>query len=368
VSVVSNRARVRWAIVAAGTALLCALPAVVSALPVPPSALTAGQLRTRIMTSGHVSYQGYVDSEVDLDLPSLPDLGNVVALLDGSTDQYAWYSSPGQWRTDVLTTAAEDDTYQTSQGTYLWDYSRDLLTQVVGNQPVRLPEAADLLPPALARRLLSFAGPADRLSRLPSQRVAGFDAAGLRIVPGESATTMSAVDIWADPVSGLPVEVEVFGRGSAAPVLVTRFLELSLRKPSLADLGPDPSPGVGLSVTALPDAAGVLNGFGPPLPARLGGVSRVANPGGLADVAAYGTGLARFAVLPLPTRIGTEALDAASSVGPVIALNGGTAVLVQTPLLTVLIIGSSTGQVFLLTGAVTASLLERAAAELMDSR
>lgn len=366
-SVVSNRTRVRWALVAAGTALLCALPAVVSALPVAPSTLSAAQLRARILASARVSYQGYTASDVNLDLPSLPDLGNVVSILDGSTNQYAWYRSPGQWRADVLTTAGEDDTYQTSQGTYIWDYSGNLMTQVVGNQPVRLPRAADLLPPDLARRLLGFAGAADHMSRLPSQRVAGVDAAGLRIVPGGSATTIGAINMWADPVTGLAVEVEIFGRGAVAPALVTRFLDLTLSKPSLADITPNPGPGVGYSVTGLPNASGVVNAFGPPLPGRLGGDSRVANPGGLADVAAYGSGLARFAVLPLPHRIGTEALNAASSAGAVTQLNGGTAVVVETPLLTVLLIGRPGETVFLLTGAVTPSVLERAGADLMSS-
>jgi hypothetical protein len=355
----------RWAVVAAGTALLCALPALVAAWPVPSSALSAAQLRTRMIASGRVPYQGYAESNVDLDLPNLPDLGNVVSLLDGATDQYAWYRGPDQWRADVLTTGGENDIYQTAQGTYLWSYSRNLLTQVVGSQPVRLPQASDLLPPALAVRLLGYAGHADRMSRLPSQRVAGVDAAGLQIVPSGSATTISAVDLWADPRTGLPVQVEVFGRGFAAPVLVTRFLSLSLTAPPVATVSPDPAPGVGLSQTQLPDASGVLNGYGPPLPGSLGGAARVANPSGLTDLAAYGSGLARFAVLPLPYRIGQEALTAAGSVGATIRLGSGTAVLVQTPLVTMLLAGPPGGPVFLLTGAVTASLLERAGLELM---
>jgi hypothetical protein len=366
--VVSRLALRRWALVAAGTALLCALPALVAAWPVPASALSAAQLRTRMMASGHVSYQGYAESVVNLDLPSLPDLGNVISLLDGTTDQYAWYRSPGEWRADQLTAAGENDIYQTARGTYLWDYGGNLLTRVVGNQPVRLPRAADLLPPALARRLLAFAGRADRMSRLPSQRVAGIAAAGVRIVPSGSSTTIAAVDIWADPTTGLPVQVEVFSRGSTAPALVTRFLDLRQTMPSLADVEPDPAAGVNLSRTALPDAAGVLNGYGPPLPAKLGGVARVASPAGLPDVAAYGSGLARFAVLPLPYRTGREALTAAALVGATIRLAGGTAVLVQTPLLTVLLAPARYGgPVYLLTGAVTASLLEGAGAELMDS-
>lgn len=362
---VGRRSLRRWAIVAAGTALLCALPALVAAWPVPASAVTAAQLRARIISSADVSYQGYAESNVDLNLPNLPNLSGVIALLDGSTDQYVWYRSPQQWRADVVTTAGEDDTYQTSAGTYQWDYSGNVLTQVVGSQPVRLPRAADLLPPSLGVRLLRLAGRADRFTRLPSQRVAGVDAAGLRIVPTEAGTTITAVDIWADPATGLPVQVELFAVGSHAPVLTTRFLDVSLTRPPLTVLTPHPGPGVDKSVASLPDATGILNGYGPELPAELGRIRAAASPPGLPDVAVYGAGFARFAVVPLPVHAGTAVIDAASSVGASIPMRGGTAVLVRTPLLTVVLARLPYGPVYLLTGAVTSAVLERACANLL---
>ena len=61
---------------ACGVGLLCGLPAIVGAWPVPNSTLSAAALRARIMASADVPYQGYVESSVDLDLPSLPDLGD----------------------------------------------------------------------------------------------------------------------------------------------------------------------------------------------------------------------------------------------------------------------------------------------------
>lgn len=353
---------------AAGVAILCALPAVVGALPVRIPALPATQLRSRIAASNDVPYQGDAESYVNLDLPNLPNLSNVVALLDGTTSQYVWYRSPGQWRADELTTAGEDDTYQTADGTYLWDYARNQLTKVVGSQPVRLPRAADLLPPQLGLRLLGFASRATRFSRLPAQRVAGVDAAGLRLVPADAGSTISAVEIWADPKSGLPVAVEVFVRGEPAPVLVSRFLSLSLKKPAQATLRPQPGPGVDFATTALPDAAGVLNGFGPALPGNLGWIHRVANPTGLSDVAAYGSGFSRFAVVPLPSRAGAAVLSAASAAGVTIAIAQGTAVVVQTPLITMLLVRSPGGPVYLLAGAVTVSRLEYAAANLVESQ
>jgi len=304
---------------------------------------------------------------VNLDLPNLPNLTNVVRLLDGTTDQYVWYRSPRQWRADELTTAGEDDIYQTSRGTYLWDYARNELTKVIGNQPVRLPRAADLLPPPLAVRLLSFASRAARFSTLPAQRVAGVDAAGLRLVPADPASTISAVQIWADTSSGLPVKVEVFARGAAAPVLVSRFLDVSLTKPGGPALTPRPGPGIDRATTALPDAAGVLNSYGPPLPDVLGWIRRVANPTGLTDVAAYGRGFSRFAIVPLPHRTGAAVFSAASSAGVTITVANSTAVVIETPLITMLLVRSPAGPVYLLTGAVTARRLEYAAASLLGA-
>ena len=369
-SVVRRQAQRRWLVVACGVALLCGLPAIVAAWPVPDSALSAAALRARIQASADVPYQGYVESSVDLDLPSLPDLGDVSSLLDGITDQYAWYRSPGQWRADVITGTGEDDTYQTSQGTFQWDYAANLLTQIIGAQPVRLPRAADLLPPALALRLLSFASSGTRISRLPSQRVAGVDAAGLRLLPDDPDSTIGAVDIWADPASGLPVEVDVITHGGTKPILVARFLDLNESRPPLADVTPNPAPGVGTTVTALPDVSGIVDRFGPPLPLEVAGMSRVPAPSGLADVAAYGAGFSRFAVLPLPNRVGQSALNAADSAGAGgVSLSGGTGALIATPLLTVLLAQSQFGgPVYLLTGAVTPALLVRAGSDLLNDQ
>lgn len=330
--------------------------------------MSSGTLRARILASGAVAYSGYAESSVSFNLPSLPDLSDLTTLLDGITDQYTWYLSANQWRSDVITTSGEDDTYQTSQGTYQWDYSRNLMVQVLGAQPFRLPRASDLLPPSLARRLLGYASSADHISRLPSRRMAGVDAAGLRLVPAGGATTVGAIEIWANPTTGLPIEVTVTGRGATQPILVTRFLELNQSPPSSSTLTPNPGPGVGFTTTELPDVSRFLNGFGPSLPSTLAGQSRIANPGGLADVAAYGTGFARFAVITLPHSTGDHLVDSSDSVGAgEVSLPGHpfTAV-ITTPLVnTVVAQPLDHGPVYMFTGTVQTSVLINAARALL---
>ena len=63
----------RWAVVAAGVALLCGLPVIASALPVSVPRLTASQLRARILASADESYAGYAESNATFGLP--PGLG-----------------------------------------------------------------------------------------------------------------------------------------------------------------------------------------------------------------------------------------------------------------------------------------------------
>jgi hypothetical protein len=362
VSVVSRQAWLRWATVACGTAALCALPVVVGALPVPQSPISAGALRARILASGHVSYQGYAESTVSLGLPALPGLSGVSMLLDGTTDQYAWYRSPAHWRSEVSTPAGEDDTYQAGPVTYLWNYGSNLLTQIEGSQPARLPRAADLLPPALGHRLLVLAGGSGRTSRLPSRRIAGVDTAGLRVRTADPRTTVAAVDIWADPATGLPAAVQVFARGSARPVITSSFLELSESRPAPSVVNPDPAPGVDVATAELPDVSRILDGIGPPLPGRLGGFARTQIRGGPASIAAYGTGFSRFAVIPLPGSAGAEAQSTALAAGAAQTRFGdGTAVAIRTPLITVVLATSRFGgPVFLLAGPVTPAVLLRA--------
>src|SRR5205823_3186404 len=153
-------------------------------------------------------------------------LSDVAALLSGTTQIRTWYASPDRNRVDVITSAGgERDVYQTPTGEFTWDYGTNLLTEVIGAEPVRLPRAGDLVPPELARRVLALA-PTDPVTALPPRRVAGIDAPGLRLRPTDPTTTVGQVDLWADPASGLPVQVEITPRGVGAPVLTSRFVDL----------------------------------------------------------------------------------------------------------------------------------------------
>jgi hypothetical protein len=193
------------------------------------------------------------------------------------------------------------------------------------------------------------------------------------VAPASRATTIGAIDIWADPRTGLPVEVQITGRGAAQPVLTTTFLQLAERTPPLSVVTLRPAPGVTLTTARLPNVDAVLNGDGDgdgdhtPFPARLGGNTLVPVPGGPTGVAVYGSGFARFVLLPLPRTVGGTALNSAIGAGAdLLTVSGQTGALIRTPLVNVLMVKPSFRRAtFLFAGAVTPAVLKNAAASLV---
>lgn len=368
-STVVRRDRLRrWSLVTGVAAVLVVVPTVVEALPVHVSPIEPARLAEKILRSAERPYHGYAESSGRLGVPELPNLTQVSSLLTGTTRIRSWYDSPTRWRFDVLSPLGnERDTYGTPLGDAIWDYGANLLTQVVGEQPVRLPRAGDVLPPDLARRVLGAAA-GDPLSPLPARREAGVSAAGLRVRPADPDTSIGQVDIWADPDSGLPVRVEVTARGANQPVLVSRFVELAQERPADSVLTPTKPPDGGFTVTSQPDIERALGATAPVrFPDRLAGRSLVTSElAGLPGVGQYGTGLSSFVVLALPGRLAGSATDAARKAGASeLELPGGTGILLSVSPVSV-VIGRSTvaRRSYLLAGLVVPSVLSRAAAEL----
>jgi hypothetical protein len=359
-SVVGRVRRRRFALLGLAVAALVALPPLAGALPAAKVTVGAERLRGLILASAAQPYQGYAESSAVLGLPDLPNLRRVSSLLNGTTQVRSWYDSPGRWRFDVLDAGNERGTYATPGGEYVWDYGNNQLTLVLGGQGVRLPRAGDLLPPDLARRLL--AAGSDPVGALPSRRVAGISAAGLRLRPADPDTTIDHADIWAEPGSGLPVLVEVTARGAAHPAVASRFLELRLTRPPAAVLEPGRAPGSGFTVARVPDLADAFDQV-PLLPRLAGRPLRGASLAGVAGVATYGGGLSSFAVVRLPRGVGRPAADAAGRAGgAVIQVPGGSATVLRIPPLSLVIARWPDARVsYLLAGMVDADVLAKAA-------
>ncbi len=359
----------RWGVVGVVIAALCATPSVVAALPVHAAAVAPAALRARILAAAEHPYQGYVESDGGLDLPELPQLGAVSDLLSGSTMIRTWYSDPDLWRTDVVTATGEQDVYNTDIGTMTWNFETGQITQVLGDPKVRLPRADDLVPPQLAQRLLHTSAAGDALAPLPARDVAGISAAGLELRPASADTTIARVDIWADPATGVPLEVVVYAKGAKSPEITTRFLDVQLTKPADATVNFTPADNIPIATAKASDINSLLDSRARfPLPSSLDGLKAApALEGYGASVGGYGVGFDTFAVLYLGDQVGDSAFAAAKSAGAVpVSFGDGSGELIRTPLLSVLLVRSDQFErTFLLVGFASADQLTKAGGELL---
>jgi len=342
-------------------------------LPEPaPAALAVDPVELRRRIGAQVTaYVGYAESTARLGLPEIPQLASVVMLLAGTTRIRAHVAGPDRWRVDELLVGGERDTYRLGGTEYLWDFVANQATRVTGVAAFRLPRAGDLLPPELARRLLALA-PDDPVTALPARRVAGRDAAGLRLTPSDQRTTVGRVDVWADPGSALPLRVEVAPRAGAT-VLTTEFLELDERAPDPGVLRPPAPAGANRVTTRAVDLSGALRVLNPPPPPdALAGRARVDLSGGpdaqLPGVGVYGSGLAAFALVPCGRDIADQAVANAAAVGgTAVQVPSGTAAVVGTTLLSVGVrTRGRTGA--LLVGAVPADVVRQALIDIPTRR
>jgi hypothetical protein len=371
-TVVHAQARRRWLVVGAVAFALVTLPGAVAALPVRAPALDLDTLVARIRASAGQPFEGYALATGSAGLPALPQLTDVADLLDGDTRMRVWYATTDRWRVDVLGTGTERGTYQQPGRQIVWDYGRSQLTELSGEPPVRLPQGPDLVPPALARRLLA-ATAGDPRTPLPAKRIAGIAAAGVRFTPASPHTTVGRLDVWADPATGLPLEVDVTGKGATEPLLTTRFLDLSQRAPDPGVLTPPPvRAGIGYTVTDAQDVVealrgGLTGGRIRPLPDTLAGQPRTNSTlPNLTGVATYGTGLAQFIVVIVPRGVGYDAEGKALRGGGVrLDFPDGDGVLIHTSLVSVLAMDSHPVRTnYLLAGLVDPALLRQAGSEL----
>jgi hypothetical protein len=202
------------------------------------------------------------------------------------------------------------------------------------------------------------------VGRLPARRVAGVDAPGLRLHPDDPQTTISRVDVWVGPGTGLPLRVEVYGAGQRRPALQTAFLDFEPRAPDPATTRFDPPPGADISAVEPEDLAARIDQFAPVRPpAELAGYPLRRRVEGVGAIGTYGQGVTVLAVVPLAGRFTRPLRDALADTPGIRDLDSGLLLSIG-PLTLLLSNRELDGRAWLLAGTVTADTLQRAAAEI----
>ena len=350
-------AAARWSVVGALVAVLTALPALIGALPVRDAAMPAAELRAAVLASGSVGFSGYAQSVGGLSLPVTGQLTSVADLLSDRTTMRVWWRAEDDARVDVVTPTGETGVRWDAEHTWTWEYESATATWA-HPRPLALPAPPDLLPSALARRLLSEAGDAE-LSRLGPQRVAGRDALGLRLVPAEPASSVASVDVWADAGSGLALRVRVTGADGQV-ALDSRFLDVELVRPPAEVTRFRPPPGARIEADRRFDVLEAAEGIGGAgLPLQLSGLDRRPLEGTPQAIGVYGRGVTLLTIAPVPGRFASGLRSALLSSPGAIADELGIRLAVGP--IGLMLVDAPGDRAYVLTGTVTADALAEAA-------
>ncbi len=334
----------RWAAVLAGAAALALAPALPGAASPPEGTPPARAVLAAALHSATVAHSGLVQVDGWLGLPSRRLQSDAMAQLDRNIRVRTWWISPTVWRTDVLAPTGPwpglVPARLSAAATQAWEQERAAVLVRATLPGLPVPRTADLMPPAAARALLAWISTADRVRALPPRRIAGHDAAGAEVLSGEPSSSVGVLDVWVDTLTGLPLELDLYGRGNAVPLFRTRFLEVTTQRPDAAVVSPAVAPRT------------------PWLPAVLAALAAGSGADVPAGLATRGAGFARVALLDVPTRL-LPRVEAAIG-APMLDLGSGRAAVLRGGLLQVAVLETAGGRGYLLAGTLTGTAMDAA--------
>ena len=345
---------------AALVGVLVALPPLIGALPASDADVSAADLRNRALASRDQGFSGYAESAGGLTLPvGSRRFESVADLFSDRTQMRVWWRGEQDSRVDVVHAGGETSYRAQPGGGWIWSFEDDRATRYT-RDVLNLPAPPDLLPSSLGRRLLSEATEAE-LTRIGAERIAGRDAPGLRVTPADAASSVDHVDVWVDGETGLPLQVQLYGKDSDLPALDARFLDLETAAPdpSLTAFIPPPGAAVGHSEEdgLLVRARRVLDPVA--LPAELAGLERRTLEGAPPAVGLYGRGVTLLAVVPVSDAVAFDLADALRSVPGSVTQPYG--VRASTGPLGLMVLNPPGGPAYVVTGTVTLDALADAA-------
>jgi hypothetical protein len=353
---------VRWLVVAAVAVVLVSAPTLVRAIPPDGSSVGARALADRIRAAQDTGWTGEVRSHGALAVPiSNSAFSGIARLLGEDTDLRVWWRTSTDWRVDRLRGTGESDLAVDGGLAVRWSYETRKVS-VLPYSAIRLPEDSDIVPVSLAHRMLSGAKDSE-LSRLPSRRIAGHSAAGLRLVPSDHRSTIGRVDIWADDTTAIPLRVDVYAAGKPrVPIVSTQVVSFDSSRPSTKETHLDLAPGLSFSRGVSLDEAAGANAFAPFVPpARLVGLARLGDPVDFGAVGVYGRGPTAILAIPLRGYVARGLRDQMRKSATSREVGNGVALEVGP--ISILLSDIAHGH-FLITGTVTPATLQAASRDL----
>ncbi|MFG1706199.1 outer membrane lipoprotein carrier protein LolA [Nonomuraea sp. M3C6] len=251
---------VRWGVPIAAAAVIGAaigagpVIAAVSGEPVLPER-TAQQLLADAAAAtskdGIPPMSGTVQQTASLGLPALPQIGgeSPLSLLSGSHEVKVWYGAADKLRVAMPTQLNETNLIVNGGQGWYWDSSTNTATKLTikagtgQEHHLATPRPTELTPQQLAEQLLANVDQHTAVRVINTAEVAGRPAYQLVLTPKEEGSLVQEVRIALDGETYVPLQVQVYAKGSAEPALQVGFTQVTFTPPAAENFAFTPPAG-----------------------------------------------------------------------------------------------------------------------------
>ncbi|MBB6552372.1 LolA family protein [Nonomuraea rubra] len=243
---------VRWGVPIAAAAVIGAaigagpVIAAVSGDPVLPERsaeqLLADAVAATSKEGGIPPMSGTVQQTASLGLPALPQTGAVspLSLLSGSHEVKVWYGAADKLRVAMPTQLNETNLIVNGGQAWYWDSATNTATKLTVKQgtggpaahATPLPQETELTPQQLAERLLAAADEHTAVRVINTAEVAGRPVYQLVLAPKDESSLVQEIRIALDGETYVPLQVQVYAKGSAEPAYQIGFTQVTFTPPA----------------------------------------------------------------------------------------------------------------------------------------
>ncbi|MFC4120351.1 LolA family protein [Nonomuraea zeae] len=242
---------VRWGVPIAAAAVIGAaigagpVIAAVSGEPVLPERsaqqLLADAAAATSKDHGLPPMSGTVQQTASLGLPALPQAGggSPLSLLSGSHEVKVWYGAADKLRVAMPTQLSETNLIVNGDQAWYWNSSDNTATKLkvkadaAGRQHApATPQPTDLTPQQVAERVLAGADKHTAVRVINTAEVAGRPVYQLVLAPKAEGSLVQEVRIALDGETYVPLQVQVYAKGSAEPAFQIGFTQVTFTPPA----------------------------------------------------------------------------------------------------------------------------------------
>ncbi|YCK39152.1 LolA family protein [Actinomadura sp. ATCC 39365] len=241
---------VRWGVPIAAAALIGGaigagpVIAAVSGEPVLPERsaqqLLADAVAATSKGGGLPPMSGTVQQTASLGLPSLPQTGgeSPLSLLSGSHEIKVWYGGADRFRVAMPTQLNETNLIVNGEQGWYWQSATNTATRLTikpgTGQEHKLPSTppTQLTPPQVAEKLLAKADEHTAVRVINTAEVAGRPVYQLVLAPKDEGSLVQEVRLALDGETYVPLQVQVYAKGSAEPAFQVGFTQVTFTPPA----------------------------------------------------------------------------------------------------------------------------------------